>query len=327
MTDVKRMPKIELHCHLDGSLGLEVTQKLLEEQGEHYSIEELDKLMRVPEDCRSLAEYLTRFDIPVRCIQTGHGLEEAAYDLAIREAADNVKYLEVRFAPSLSLSSGLNHLQITECVEKGLERARKETGIRTGIIVCAMRELSLEENMTMYRACREMLGSGVVGCDLAGDEAAHPTSKFRDLFALAGSLEMPVTIHSGETGDWRNIAEAFELGARRIGHGVAMRGHKELIDFAAKNRIGVEMCPTSNLQTCAIDSLDNYPLREFLNENIAATICTDDMTASNITHSHEFELVRDYFSLTEDELKTLYRNAVEVAFADDNVKNNLLKLW
>lgn len=327
MTEVSKMPKIELHCHLDGSVSLETAQRILKEQGEDYEPEKLAELMHVPRDCRSLAEYLERFAIPVRCIQTAKGLEETAYDLAVREAADNVKYLEVRFAPSLSTSGGMSHLQITECVEKGLARARLETGIRTGIIVCAMRDIPLEENMKMYRACREMLGAGVVGCDLAGDEASYPTALFREMFKLARSLDMPFTIHSGETGDWRNIAEAFELGARRIGHGVAMRGQKELKEFALKHRIGVEMCPTSNLQTKAIDSLDNYPLREFLEYGIAATVCTDNITASNISHTHELTLVRDAFGLDEDEMRQLYRNAIEVAFTDDGVKDSLWKLW
>lgn len=327
MINVRDIPKIELHCHLDGSMQIASAQRILAAKGEHYTLEQLEKKMRVPESCRSLADFLACFDVPVECLQTAEGLEMAAYDLAVRESIDNVKYFEVRFAPSLSAGTGLKYTEIISCVDAGLKRAEKETGLHTGIIVCAMRDLPLEENMRMFRAAREMLGCGVVGCDLAGDEAAYPLELYRELFALARKLEMPFTIHSGETGNVNNIIEAVELGAQRIGHGVAMRDRNDVMRLCAQHRVGVEVCPTSNLQTCAIRSIAEHPLRRFMEEGVRAIVCTDDMTASGIDINHEFELVQKSFDLTDDEIKQLYRNGIDAAFADDSVKEELWKLW
>lgn len=326
MMNISAMPKVELHCHLDGSMGIETARALLAEAGREYGSDELENLMRVPEDCTSLAEYLERFAIPVSCIQTLHGLENAAYDLGIRARQDNVRHLEVRFAPTLSYSGEHSYEEIILSVEKGLARARSETGLSTGIIVCAMRHMTPEQNMGMFRAARELYGCGVVAYDLAGDEAAYPNTDFRELFALARKLEVPFTIHSGETGRADNILSAIEFGASRIGHGIAMSGNKELMKLCSSRRIGIEMCPTSNLQTHAIDSLEHYPLCEFLKNGVAATINTDNMTASNTTLSRELELVRRQFELDDDVMHLLYRNAVEVAFTDDNTKDRLLKL-
>ena len=326
MLNIATMPKIELHCHLDGSLGPETAQQLLHESGRDYTLEELTERMRVPEDCTSLAEYLTRFEIPVSCIQTAQGLKAAAYDLAKRAAAEHIVHLEVRFAPTLSYSEGLGYTDIIESVEQGLARARTETGISTGIIVCAMRHMTREQNMTMFRAARELYGSGVVAFDLAGDEASHPIEEFRELFELARKLAVPFTIHAGETGRAQNIRGAIEYGAKRIGHGIAMSGDERLMNLCAERRIGIEMCPTSNIQTHAISDFHRYPLQEFLNHNIAVTVNTDNMTASNTTSTDELRLVRDTFGLEDETMKKLYRNAAEVAFTDDNTKNKLLSL-
>lgn len=327
MIDVKKMPKIELHCHLDGSIRPELVQSLLSREGQDISIDELSRRMRVTGECSSLPDYLSKFELSVKSIQTLYGLEQAAYDTAVQLSKDNVKYLEVRFAPALSTARGLKVIDIIEAVEKGLEKARNETGIMTGIIVCAMRHLSFEENSAVFAAGRELLGAGVVACDLAGDESAYPIEGYRELFELANKLGLPATIHSGETGRAANIRGAIEFGARRIGHGIAMSGDRELMKLCADKRIGIEMCPTSNIHTHAISDFSKYPLREFMEHGILVSINTDDMVVSNITDTGELELVRNTFNLTDDELRQIYMNSAEMAFASDEIKDKLLKMW
>lgn len=156
--DFYKMPKIDLHCHLDGSMELLSTQKMLRDLGEDNSIEELKKRLCAPMDCQSLAQYLECFDLPIKCIQTREGLFSAARDLALDAAKENVKYLEVRFAPSFSTSQGLSICEIIESVQQGLLEARKMVEIRTGILVCGMRNLDMETNLSMLRQARELLG-------------------------------------------------------------------------------------------------------------------------------------------------------------------------
>ena len=214
--DIKTIPKLELHCHLDGSLAKSMMERHL---GRTISQEELT----VSEDCTSLTEYLEKFDLPVQCLQDEKGLEDGAYTFVEEIAKEQVEYIEVRFAPMLSVHENLSCEKVIEAVRKGMERAKEDFQVQYGIIVCAMRNHSPEQNLAMLKCAREFLGHGVCALDLAGDESAFPTSQFRDIFAEAKRLGMPFTIHSGETGNLENVREAYELGAGRIGHGIALQ--------------------------------------------------------------------------------------------------------
>lgn len=325
--NTKDMPKMELHCHLDGSMNIDVTRELLQDMGESYTNEELKDLLEAPEDCQSLAEYLTRFDLPIRCIQTKEGLKKSAKAVAMDAAAENVKYIEVRFAPTFSTNEGLSVCEIIESVQAGLVEAEAQADIKTGIIVCGMRHLPMETNLAMLKEARELFGAGVVACDIAGDEKAFPNSAYKEFFDMAKKLEMPYTIHSGECGNAENIRTAMEFGAKRVGHGIAMGRDLALIKECARYGLGVEMCPTSNLQTKAIASFEEYPIRSFIAAGVPISINTDNRTVSGTNSTREFERVIERFALTEDELAKVYRDSVEMSFATDDVKHTLLKKW
>lgn len=178
----------------------------------------------------------------------------------------------------------------------------------------------------MLKGCREFLGEGVCAADLAGDEAAWPMEKFAELFKEAKKLEYPYTIHAGECGRAENILGAVELGATRVGHGIAMGGRRDIMDVCRRHRTGIEMCPVSNLQTHAVDSWEQYPIREFLEEGLLVTLNTDNRTVSGTTLSREMEEVQKHCGITLEELYRIECNAVEVAFADDSVKHELWKM-
>ena len=260
--DIKTIPKLELHCHLDGSLTKSMIQRHL---GRSVTKEELT----VAEDCPNLTEYLEKFDLPLECLQDEEGLEEGAYTFAEETAKERVEYIEVRFAPMLSVHADLSCAKVIEAVRRGMERAKEDFGLQYGIIVCAMRNHSLEQNLAMLRCAREYLGCGVCALDLAGDESTFPTAGFREVFREAKRLDMPFVIHSGETGNLENVREACELGAKRIGHGIALRKDPELMKVYAEKGIGVEMCPTSNFQTKAAAGWKDYPLLSFLGQSAA----------------------------------------------------------
>lgn len=273
------MPKIELHCHLDGSVSLPLIQKLMQQEGkEPLGLEELREKLVAPMDCSSLAEYLEKFELPLGCLQTKEGLSAAAQDLALSAAKEQVKYLEVRFAPAFSMEQGLSVREILESVRDGLKKAEEKADILTGMIVCTMRNLETEKNIAMLKEAREFLGNGVVACDLAGDEKAYPTAAFADVFATAKKYGMPYTIHAGECGSREEIRTAIELGTSRIGHGIAMSGDEELKKEVAEKKIGVELCPTSNLQTKAGSRIlqtirsGNFTMPEFCFPSIRTTV-------------------------------------------------------
>lgn len=321
------IPKIELHCHLDGSMNLEVTKELLKEIGESYVDEQLLDMLQAPEDCPSLADYLTRFDLPIRLIQTKEGLRKSAKAVVLDAAAENVKYIEVRFAPTFSTNEGLSIRDIIESVQEGLKEAEAQADIKTGIIVCGMRHLDMETNLSMLKQAAELYGAGVVACDLAGDEKAFPTKNFVEFFEASKKMGIPFTIHSGECGSTENIRVALELGAKRLGHGIAMGRDLDLIRECASRRVGVELCPSSNLQTKAVLSFDDYPMRSFMAAGVPVSINTDNRVVSGTTNTREWERVVEHFAITEEEISKIYRESVEMSFATDITKHELLKKW
>lgn len=310
-------PKIDLHCHLDGSMTLSCIQELL---GREVSAEEL----QAGENCRSLSEYLVKFDLPLEAIQTREGLRKAAKDFLLDLKKEQTAYVEVRFAPQLSRHQGLNCGEVMESVLIGLEEAKAQCGIEYQVIACMMSHHDEETNLRMLKECREFLGEGLCAADLAGDEAGFPRQKFYPLFQAAKKLDYPFTIHAGECGDVNNVVMAAEWGASRIGHGIAMRGNKEVQKLIAGKHIGVELCPVSNYQTKALKPGELYPLREFAASGVPVTINTDNRTVSNTSITKEMEFLYENFGITEEELLRCQLNAVDVAFCDDGVKH---KLW
>lgn len=321
------IPKIDLHCHLDGSVKESVLIELAQKDGRQISEKEAKKLLQVHESCQSLAEYLSCFDLPLHYLQAEDGLKKAAYALAMDAAAENVKYIEVRFAPSYLMNQGLTVQKIIASVLMGLEEAEKNADIRTGIIVCGMRNISMEENIRMLKSAMEFYGNGVVACDLAGDELAYPTKLFADFFVLAKKLGIPFTIHSGECGSKENIKTALQLGAKRLGHGIAMADDIKLMRRCADINVGVELCPTSNLHTKAVSSYKEYPLRTMMEAGVMVSVNTDNRTVSNTNSTKEFLHMVEDLNLCEEDLKQIYTCSVEMAFADDACKEQLLKKW
>lgn len=317
--------RVELHCHLDGSLNIDFVNEMLIKQGTIIEREELKEKLKVKSDCTSLTEYLEKFNLPLLCLQTKEGLERAAYELVRDVADDDVAYIEVRFAPMLSTNKGLTCEEVIESVIRGLKRGDTEFGVYASAIVCAMRHHSMEQNMEMLQAAKRFVGKGVCALDLAGDESAFPTSQFQDLFVQAKEWNIPFTIHSGECGSVDNIRDAIAFGAKRLGHGIALEKSKELRELCKEKGIGIEMCPTSNLQTKAVVSLDSYPLKQFLEEGLLVSVHTDNRTVSGTTMEQEEALVKTRLQISEEMWTQCTKNAIATAFASDEIKKELMR--
>lgn len=307
--DIEKMPKIDLHCHLDGSLALEIIRKY---SGKAVTMD----MLRVKEDCTSLTEYLEKFTLPIECLQDKEGLRDGAYTFLKETAKENIEYVEVRFAPMFSFHEGLSCAAVIESVLEGLEKAKRECGVRYNVITCAMRHHSQEQNRHMLYSAREFLGNGVCAIDLAGDESAFPTEGFIELFLEARRLGMPFVIHAGETGSLEDVRMAYELGASRIGHGIALIKDKNLMRLFARDGIGVEMCPSSNWQTKAISDWSKYPLMDYLNAGIKVSVNTDNRTVSNTTLTKELTFIQELYK-EDDVIDILLKNARDTAFQKD----------
>lgn len=314
--DIIKLPKLDLHCHLDGSLSKVFLENTLDRK---FTDEELSVSM----GCNSLLEYLEKFDIPLKAMNSKKNIKNAAVDVVKTASNEGVKYIEIRFAPLLSLAGDISTRDVIESVVEGLKAGERLFGTYANAICCAMTHHSIDDSKAMFDIAREYYNSGVVALDLAGDEASHPITEFKELFAYAKTLDMNFTIHAGEAGPKSNIEGAIEYGAKRIGHGIAMRDDLRLLNLSKKKRIGIEMCPISNYQTKALKKGEFYPYSDYIKRGLLATVNTDNRLVSNTSITDEILFLQDMAMINDMEIFQGIKNAIEVSFANDNIKNVL----
>lgn len=321
---MKDIPYIDLHCHLDGSITLDIARKLAALQNIELpaSDEELEGKLSVPESCESLNEFLECFALPCSLMQTKEGITESVRLVQEKNKEQGVAYLELRFAPQKHCDNGLTQRDAIEAALAGL----KMCDLHTNLILCLMRgNDNAKENMETVELAKEYLvkDGGVVAIDLAGAEALFHTSEFASPFAKAKEYGIPFTIHAGEADGASSVKDALDYGAERIGHGVRTKEDPTLLEYVIKNRIPLEMCPNSNRQTKSVDDMTKYPIREYLAKGVKVTINTDDPAICRTTIAKEFEYLEKKFGITATDKKTMLLNAAEAAFTDDATKAEL----
>jgi len=325
----KTLPKIELHCHLDGSLRPETIIDIAKKEGfeiPSYDIEGIKNELIAPTDCDSLDEYLKRFVIPNLVMQSKENLRRVAFELFEDCAKENVKYMEIRFAPLLHTAKGLTVEEIIESVIEGIKDAEEIHDIKGNLILSCMRHMSAQDAFEVVEKGKQFLGKGVVAIDLAGSEVEGFCEKFIEPMALAKKYGYRVTIHAGETGIGKNVLEAVELlGAERIGHGVFIRDCAEAYNLVKEKGITLEMCPTSNVQTKAVTGYGNHPVYDYHKDGIKVTLNTDNRTVSDTDMTKECSVVFDEFNISEEDYRQIYYNSIDSSFADKGIKEALKK--
>ena len=326
--DFRQLPKIDLHLHLDGAIRVPTIAELGDNLGIRlptYDPVQLAKFVQVDRDCRSLTDFLKRFELLYPILPFAVTQERIAYELCEDCRRDNVIYFEARFAPSLAASETFSMEDSVIAALEGFRRGQRDFGVKCGVILCCYRSISPQQNIDTVKLAHKYRDRGVVGIDLAGDELHFPATPHAEAFALARKLEIPITIHAGEGKTAENIREAvFDHGAARIGHGVALQHDAELLKRVRDHGTVFEICLTSNLQTCSVPSIPAHPFRKFLAEKLRVTLNTDDPAISNITLTDEFALAAREFQLTPPQIRALLVNAARAAFADRSVANELI---
>ena len=327
--DVNSLPKIELHCHLDGSIRplsvIEIAKKD-EIELSTYDLDKIKEKMIAPKNCKDLSEYLTRFSLPGLVMQSKENLIRVTSELMEDAAKENVKYIEIRFAPQLHTQKGLTVEEVISSVITGMKIGEKKFQIYGNLILCCMRNFDVEKAFEVVEKGKEFLGRGVVGIDLCANEDRGFCEEFQEPIKLAKEYGYRITIHAGETGIGENVRDAVKLlGAERIGHGVFIKDCPEAYDIVKKQGITLEMCPTSNIQTKAVKKFSEHPVYGFLKDGIKVTLNTDNRTVSNTNLEKEISLVSKEFHITYEEYKTIYYNSVKASFASETAKKNLMK--
>ena len=265
--------------------------------------------MVAPDDCPSQAEYIKYFDDAIGVMQAAPALERIAYELCADSAAENIDYLEVRWAPRLHLREELTVDAVIEAVLRGL----RDGPITAVAIVSAMRNHKPAENVALARAAGTFAGKGVVGFDLAGDEARYPASPHRAAFDAARAAGLHLTCHAGEAGEPSSVEEALDLGVERIAHGVIGARDPRIVERLRREGIVLDMCPTANWKCKAVQALSEHPLPRLVRAGVPCTISTDSRTVADTTLTHEFELMSEA-GMTDGELRLCNETAYAARF-------------
>lgn len=326
---LKSLPKVLLHEHLDGVLRPETVIELARSAGytelPTENPEELARWFHQGANQGSLPKYLEGFVHTIAVMQTEEALERAAYEQAEDLASDGVVYFETRFAPVFHTRKGLTHQQVVSSVLKGLERGRRDFGVSSGLLICAMRNMDV--SLEMAELAVDFRDRGVVGFDLAGEEGGYPPKKHVDAFHYIQRQNFNITIHAGEGFGKESIWQAIQYcGAHRIGHGtrliedIAVANDGKVVklgvlaQYVLDKRIPLEICLLSNVQTGAARSLAEHPFKVFYREKFRVTLNTDNRLMSDTTMTKEFEAAADTFGLALEDFEMITINAMKSAF-------------
>lgn len=325
---IRRLPKTDLHVHLDGSLRIPTILELADEQKVKlpaHDAEGLAKLVMAGDTVTSLAEYLRTFDITLSVLQTEEALYRAAIELVEDAARENVQYMEIRFCPMLHTQLGLPLTTIVEAVLAGLRDGKVKFGVRSGLIVSALRHFDPRASLRLAELAVAYKHRGVVGYDLAGAEDGFQARKHAAAFHLIRSNNVNCTAHAGEAYGPDSIHQALhDCGAHRIGHGTRLREDGDLLNFIADHRIPIEVCLKSNVQTRAVENIENHPLQFYFEFGVRVTINTDNRLITNTTVSEEYNLWVQNFDVGIGEVREVVINGFKSAFQPYRTRQDML---
>jgi len=324
---VRRLPKAELHCHLDGSVRPETLLELAREYRVSMprdSAEALREYMLVT-DARNLEDYLARFEVTLSVMQSADAIERIAYELAVDAARDGVWYIEVRFAPILNTRLGLSLDEVVDACAHGLQRAEREAQIVGRVIICGLRNLEPETSLTLARLAVDHRHNGVVAFDLAGGEIGNPASLHAEAFRFALENDLACTCHAGEGDGASSVREAVHVcGAHRIGHATRLFEDESLSQYVNDRRIALEICLTSNVHTRAAESYAMHPMRQYFDRGMNVVLNTDNRLMSGTTLTGEYMHAADELHFTFDDLAQVAMNGFASAFLPWEERSKLL---
>jgi len=339
---LRALPKVSLHDHLDGGLRPQTIIELAADLGHELPADDADDLgqwFSGSADSGSLVPYLETFDRTIAVMQTAANLRRVAAEFVADLAADGVVYGEARWAPEQHLRAGLTLAEAVEAVRDGLARGMaacraRGQDIEVRQLLTAMRQA--EPTLDIAQLTVRHRSDGVAGFDIAGPEKGYPPSRFLESFQLLRRQNVYYTIHAGEADECRSVWEAVQVcGANRIGHGVAIiediqqdeRGGEAPGDFASyvlNEQIPLEMCPSSNVQTGIVASIEEHPIHRLDRLGFRVTVNPDNRLMSATTLTREFALLAEAFDYSLEDLRRLGSNAAKSAFAPYGTRKALV---
>ena len=318
--DYSSLPKVELHLHLDCSVSYEVASQL------HPGLSK--KVYRdefiAPPKCKDLADFLKRAVKGFELLQSREALQMATLDLLKQLDKDKVVYAEIRFAPLLHTQGGLAPEAVVEAVLEAFQSKEAPEGVHANLILCTLRRFSKTQSMVTAQLAERFHSQGVVGFDIAGDEANFELAPHIPAFQYVYEKGIPATAHAGEARGAESVkASIAHLHLSRIGHGVRVTEDPGVMEQLMEAGLHLEVCPTSNIQTDIYEALPDHPIHKLLNEGFPLSINTDGRTLVDVTLSEEYDRVSKAFHWNPSQYKATLNAAINAAFTTDEVKTKL----
>ena len=318
--DHSKLPKVELHLHLDCSLSYEVVRQI----NPSITYDQYRQSFVAPPKCYDLADYLLRAIKGFELMQTKEQLRLVTLDLFRQLKTDNVIYAEIRFAPLLHIQKGLMEKEVVETINAAVTEGIQYTGVDAGLILCTLRHFTEEQSMTTVNLVDQFKGSNVVGFDIAGDEAGFPISNHVRAFEWAKANAIYCTAHAGEARGAESVWESIHhFHPSRIGHGVRSAEDENLLAFLKKENIHLEVCPTSNIQTNVYDTIHDHTADKIYNSGVSMSISTDCRTISDTTLTNEYGILEKIFNWQKEHFLKCNLAAIEHCFTTKEKKEKL----
>jgi adenosine deaminase len=318
--DFNAYPKVELHLHLDCSLSYNVVHRInpsiTEEAYRHDFI--------APAKCTNLADFLTRAPQAIGLMQTEEQLRLVVFDLFEQLQQDHLLYAEIRFAPLLHTDRNLSPEQVVEIVEGATSQACTSTNLEARLILCTLRHFSTEQSLQTAQLVEHFRGTRVAALDLAGDEAGFPLASHIPAYQYAADRNLPCTAHAGEASGPQSVWETLRfLHPSRIGHGVRSIEDPALLEYLRNERIHLEVCPTSNLQTNIYDTFADHPINRLYELGLSLSVNTDARTITDITLSKEYEKLHRFFAWDTQHFLRCNLEAIRASFLPEPTRQRL----
>ena len=317
---ILEIPKAELHLHLEGAIPLETLFDFIQKRGGEPSIKNLDDL-RARLTYTNFAHFIDLWVWKNTFIKEEKDFEEIAYQVLCNLSKQNVKYVEAHYAPGDYWRQGLSEQGITECLIKGMKRARDDFGIGCELILDICRDNGPEKGMERLNTLTPYLGKGLIGIGLGGSEQTFPADPYADVYKEAKERGFRLTAHAGEAAGTESIWAVIEkLGVERIGHGTRANEDPRLVSLLKQKQIPLEICVISNVRTGVCDSIEAHPIKQYFKQGLMVTVNSDDPVMFNTTISQEYLVLVEKLGFTINDLKCLSMNGIKASFMSDKDK-------
>jgi len=322
-----KIPKVELHLHMEGAIPLHILLKSIKKSGREPVIKNLDDL-KSKFVYRDFSHFIELWTWKNSFVEKVEDFEEISYEVLRELSLQNVAYVEATYSPGDYWRQGLSVQGITENIIKGKGSAFKDFNIRCELICDLIRDHGPELGLRYLNEVTPYLGMGVIGIGLGGTEELFPCEFYENVFREARDRGFRITVHAGETAGPESIRSAIEkLGAQRIGHGTRAIEDPGLVSFLKVNGIPLEICIVSNVGTGVVANVESHPIKDYYHQNLRVTVNSDDPVMFDTTTSAEYRMLAERLGFSINDLRKVSLNGVKASFLGEEEKSRLMRTF